>query len=472
MTTAVPERSLVGPGAGAKAGSPQESRLLSEVPQAASPGPGTGYVQEGVLHCGLPPAEDVRLVGYGKLRKLLAPAHEYFKDKAGYIESWDVLRDTGNEKRLAYPRVRPVRSGSRNNPYRRHRSRQREAARTFRRLEGLVASYGLASFPVLEFTPTMPKSMSKWLAGLGKKGREKAWGLWGRYWREDVEPLLLGDRKGAECLAARVNLHTWSSSNPLEAHVHFHGLISLLSRYKPGLDGVGPAPDLRHLKWGKVNVSDGEEGVKKSTVPISPEVLEELKVRWKARLMALARRNGQPTSELNNEKRVNIHTNFVTYRPGNDKSRARLLHKIGYGSRMPLEDYAEYVSDHPDAPMPPSWLDGYENKSRKFGWWERIGEMTAWRNPERVQEKKATRESVETGAPLLALRSRLSTLELVSSGPLAGQDLVIGMVEEHSLGTQDVSWLLEHSIPLAASSEFSSDNGRDGPAKVPVGVFR
>ena len=152
-----------------------------------------------------------------KLQHLLRPKHRYYADKWGSVASFAAYEDSDENKCLLYPKVKIT---HRENPYRKMQLRRQTTGRTARAMLALVENNRLYDFRVADIVLTYPREASEYLAKKGKRGREYAWRVEKRFWR-DMAAVGLSD-PGA---ARSVNLHPWKTENPLLPHFHFHEMI-------------------------------------------------------------------------------------------------------------------------------------------------------------------------------------------------------------------------------------------------------
>ena len=395
-------------------------------------GTDSGYVQAPPLQ-GLSPGElgmipgsalydgiSYRIVGFKKLRELLRPTHSYFEGDYAWIRDFAFYTDGHNH--FCYPRVK-TRTGK--NPYRKSQLRSKQTARTIKRLLALKDSAGLTDFSVAVVVLTFPKELSEWLSQQ-PGGREMAWRLFNRFWKEDYSTL--DDESSGQ--AAYVNLHTWKTEEPTRPHYHFHCIIPNYRLAENGNyqdEGGNSACEFRLKPWHR------QRGGRQ--VPFSDAVLVLIKGRWHGRLVALARRHGLRGSWMDSYLGIDVFVEYVSW--DSDIGKAKLMNKLGYQSRHWLEDYAEYSNSHPDCEDPPGWLEGYGNKARVFGWWGNLTSLAAGADPgprEKISPIDGEPLEYEYMADIEGLLhvsgARVGYMEFCKGQPIIGE-----------LSVEDIEWL-------------------------------
>jgi hypothetical protein len=253
-----------------------------------------------------------------------------------------------------------------------------------------------------------------------------AWRIFNRFWSDDYSSLD-GDSDGQ---AAYVNLHTWKTEEPIKPHYHFHCLIP---NYRKVVDTLmedeegNPTYRLEKKPWHKQR--GGTE------VHFGDEVLGELKKRRCKRLLKFARRHGIKCSVLEDKGVVDVYVNFVSLDGGLGK--AKVMNRINYQSRHPIEDYAVYSNKHPSCPDPPDWLLHYENRTRVFGWWRYISRLT-----EGADMSDKEKLSPLDGEPMEYMGTiSLEGLLARGQGKLGYLDIVKGKPVVGELTEADIGWL-------------------------------
>lgn len=393
-------------------------------------GPAVSQVRQGAdsAGCGKNPAEPAptnaipsdsstrttRVVGFGKLKKLLQPVHKWFADKRAWVKSFSVYQDKNVD--LAYPQVK---AEHKDNPYRRYKLSHKASSKTYKRIRSMVETRNLDDFAVASLVVTMPKFMSEYLASQGENGRAMAWRLFDGWWTEDL-PAVVGQEIE---LASHTNLHLWRTEEPIKPHYHFHILIPSYGLTKADyLDEDGnDAYELTRWNWHR------QRGGRQ--VPFSEDQMEELKTLWKARLNRFCTRHGLRFIETP----INIWVSyFDTWQ--------MLLHRLNYNGRHWSENYAEYSQDVPNCPDPPDWLVSYENRARCKGWWSNLKGIA----PEVAKEEKP---SPYTGEGMTYVDNKsLDGLLDYADGQLGAVEFVRGKPIESILQEEDISWLKEVSF--------------------------
>jgi len=138
---------------------------------------------------------------------------------------------------------------------------------------------------------------------------------------------------------------------------------------------------------------------------------------------------------FNRGRRADVFVNFVSL--DDSLGKAKLMHKINYQSRHPIEDYAVYSNAHPDCPNPPEWLLHYDNRSHVFGWWRYIKTML-----EGVDMGDKEKLSPIIGEPMEYQRKvSLDGLLAYGEGKLGYLDLEKGKLVIGDLNEDDIAWL-------------------------------
>ena len=366
-----------------------------------------------------------RVVGLGRLRKLLQPKHLYYEGAEGYIDDYAYYDDNGVH--LCYPRLksyscehpeRPLKGWHKRNPYHKHLLRQKHVAKTVKKLQAL----GVDKFAVVVLT--LPKEVSTWLSQ--QDGDEDmAWRLFKRFWNKDYSTL--DDESSGQ--AAYVNLHKWKTKCPLEPHYHFHSIIPGYRLVDEGIqdeDGNN-ALKLEEKPWHKQRGGQ--------LVPYSDEALDLLKQKWHSRLVAFARRHGLKGDWMDDYKGIDVFVEYVVW--DSDIGKAKLINKLNYQSRHWLEDYAEYSNGHLDCEYPPGWLENYSNSAHTFGWWSRMKSVVAG-----VDMNSKEKLSPISGKPMEYKGTiSLEGLLRVSGGKLGYLDFYKGKPIEGEMTEEDIKWL-------------------------------
>lgn len=437
-----------------------------------------GYVQLWTSNREL--VTSTRIVGFGKLRNLLQPKHKYFEDKWGKIQYWQRYLDEKEGFDLVFPRVK---TWDRGNPFRRYQLNRQCAARSGKAVLELADS--LSGFRVIDIETTMPKAVSRFLAGKQEKGRDMAWGINSRFWEAMVD----GDLVGVGC-ARRSNLHVWSTECPLEPQFHFHELVPNYEQVNAVVerkdlpdnpcskcgrtiwvkDSKGwfcencspafakPVPVLNKREWqrqhgGMLVPFDDKQMflVKALWLEVQIEFVRKYRIEgaWDCqhKLLKFQRRYGvkglvRLISFLGrfNKGLVDVYVSFVKL--NNSIGMAKFIHKLGYNGRHWEEDYAFYSNKNPDCDNPPEWLLHYENKARVFGWWRDIKLMVKL-SPDKEKSKLSP-----YNAGKLNYLGRYSTSELLENNnmTLVGMEMIKGSPFEWVLKKDDLEWLQQVDI--------------------------
>jgi len=385
-----------------------------------------GYVQTPPLYPYSPneslvEVKPYEIVGFWKLRELLRPKHPYFKDNEGYLRDFSFHDDGDNF--FCYPRVK-IPYGAGRNPYRKRQLRAKHTARTIKKLLAFKDSWHMDNFKVAVTVLTFPGELSEWLSKQSG-GTAMTWRLFKRFWAEDYSTL---DDDSSD-QAAYVNLHKWKTEEPVLPHFHFHVLV----------------PNYRVVEVSEVQDEDGNntyEFKRKSwhkqrggrEVPFSDGVLQELKKRWHSRLVKFATRHGIRAMVPASWEGIDVFVDYVSW--DNDVGKARLMNKLNYQSRHWIEDYATFSNKHTDCVNPPSWLEGYSNATRTFGWWRHLTSLTIG-----AKEEKQTLSPIN-GKPM-EYKSTISLdgLLMVSGGTVGTLEFFRGVPLLGQLCTGDFDWL-------------------------------
>lgn len=373
----------------------------------------------------------VRVVGFGKIKALLQPAHRVFRDKWAVIRSWRVYRDQEKQVDLLYPDIASF-SGrvARENPYHKRKLNNQSSSRTIRRLKKMVEQNKLPNFEVACLVLTMPKQVSKWLAGELAEGRRLAWRLYEGWWHDDL-PVVIKQKLD---LASYSNLHTWRTECPLEPHFHFHTLIPNYGMVEMGVEDEDGQPSYGFGEWTWARQRGGK------FVPFSDEQLETLKELWQARVERFCVKHRINWSN----GKVNVYVDFVdTNQPD---GWAKLMHKVAYQSRHWSENFAEYSNQHPDCADPEEWLTGHANRARLRGWWCLMSKIA-------VTSDTREKLSPYSGKPMTDIKvSRYDRIQSFASltryacGCLGQVEFVRGKPVETMLTQADLKFLEEAMI--------------------------
>ena len=328
--------------------------------QALRPeGEPAGYVQQGdlsdvfVVEQG--DLSDVFVVGYSKLKKLFKPAHRYFVDKRALILKWHKYRCRISGVVFAFPELGKIISHPLN-PYVLHRKASQSACKSIRKLKEVVKAYGLDRAKILDFVFTFPVELSEALVSRAD-GVKLAWKMWQGFWRESLERFLGGHRPYSEA-GCHVNLHIWSTANPLRSHFHFHCLA---------LDWVRVFHSAENQVYG-VDLARVAHFLERNE---REDRLRELKELWTKHLLRLAKKLGVKVPlSLEEEKLADVHFEYIPW-----SNMPKIVHKFQYVNRHPLEDFAIYSNEHPDCDDPPFWLGDCANRARCYGWFRRFREL-------------------------------------------------------------------------------------------------
>ncbi|MBA7569850.1 hypothetical protein ES708_11592 [subsurface metagenome] len=140
-----------------------------------------------------------------------------------------------------------------------------------------------------------------------------------------------------------------------------------------------------------------------------------------------------------NKGLVDVYVSFVKL--NYDLGRARFVNKLSYNGRHPVEDFAVYSNKNPDCPMPPEFIQHYDNKCRLHGWWRDIKKIIFLS----VKEEKV-KLSPYNASPMKYL-GRYYTSELLfdediyGAHQLVGVDVIRGSPVERLLSAEDMDWL-------------------------------
>jgi len=383
----------------------------------------------------------VRVVGFGKIKVLLQPAHRFFRDKWAVVRSWRVYRDQEKQVDLLYPDIAsPSGCMARENPYHKRKLNNQASARTIKRLKSTVERNRLTNFKVASLVLTMPKPVSKWLAGQLAEGWRLAWRLYEGWWREDLPAVI----KQVNDLASYTNLHPYRTENPLEPHFHFHTLIPNYGMVEMGIEDENGQPSYGFGEWTWARQRGGK------LVPFSDEQMEALKGLWQSRVERFCRKHGINWSS----GKVDVYVEFVD----TDQSDgwAKLMHKVAYQSRHWSENFAEYSNQHPDCADPEAWLTEHENRARLRGWWCLMSKIA-------VTSDTKEKVSPYTGKPMTNIKvsrydriSSYASLVRYAGGCLGAVEFIRGKPVETMLSQQDLKFL-EGAMEAGHAGELEPD---------------
>lgn len=483
----------VGKGQNLPAGTSQTNLFLQPSVNSPSPlldppslGVSPAYVH--IRSCNNEVLSGTRIMGYGKLRNLLQPKHKYFEDKWAEIKEWRRYLDKATSSDLLYPKVK---THHRENPYRRYQLNQQCASRAAKSLLYLIESYRLNAFRVVDLEITMPKAVSVYLAEKGKSGRDMAWGCEDRFMQALVSADLIPDG-----LARRSNLHTWSTEYPLQPHFHHHTLLT--NYHQMGIEndirdtGVKffiipeyPCSKCGGTEWAQMGIVAWQcntcfpaERVLKSErptlkrwewkrlktgglVPWNEKNLKQLKAIWLNTVINFVRQHSiggaweKQYKLMRFQRRYGVRglTRLISFMGRFDQGlidvyvsyaslntpigRAKLVNKLAYNGRHPIEDFAVFSNKHTDCDMPPDFIQHYDNKARLFGWWRDIKKLAAL-----PKEREIVKLSPYDAEPMDYL-GQYHTADLLEdmSGRLVAVDIIRGRPIERYLSDDDVYWL-------------------------------
>ena len=353
--------------------------------------PSPCYVQECDLQgtSGTNELKTTTIVDGKKLQHLLRPKHRYFENKLGSIASFSIYEDPVEGKRLLYAQAKAM---DRANPYRRMQLRRQSSGRSCKAMFQIIDSNRLDDFRIGDLTLTFASEISEYLSAKGKRGREYAWRMEVRFW-DDLEQEGLASPGRAKS----ANLHTWKTSKPTQPHYHFHLLVpNYVLADVPGiLDDDDDEVEVCKLQRQAWDTGRGGSGGMWSKTELDRVKAVWLRVQldfarkhnidvelWSKKLRSFSHRRGLrglcrlvTLTRLWNTQRGFVDVNVAFLVLNENMGRVRFLHKLNYKSRHWTEDFAKYSNADPDCEDPPSWLEGYENRARVFGWWANLKAM-------------------------------------------------------------------------------------------------
>lgn len=417
-----------------------------------------------------------RIIGFSRLKNLLQPKHPYFEDKYAEIKYWTRYLDTKNNVDMVYPRVKTY---HRENPYRKYQLNRQSSSRAAKKIFKLIEQKHIKGARVTDLTLTMPGAMSLYLADKGKAGRLAAWNMETRFWQSMKDYGLIGEGHARRC-----NLHTWSSSEPLEPHFHFHELIPNWEQSGTTENVIDmpkyPCSDCGKTLWLK-SVSGGyccatcndierepvfstrqwKRNSKYTFVPFNEKELTLVKALWLNVLMNYVRQNCIDNAWDNQSKLLRFQRRhgitglcrlisfksrfgkglvdiMVTFdKLTTDIGRAKFMHKIAYNGRHPIEDYAVYTNKHPECGNPAEFMAGYDNRAKLTGWWRDIQKIVDLSQKDEIQKL-----SPYTAEPMEYL-GRYDNSELLDcqGGRLVAVDIIRGKPVERYISNEEKGWL-------------------------------
>jgi hypothetical protein len=386
----------------------------------------------------IPTTITTRIVGLSKIKSLLQPLHKFYADKKAWVEKFLIYDDSGEEytRRLVYPKIKVE---NKLNPYRKYQLNSKSSARSFKRMKQFVEARSPAfnDFKFAGIVLTFPDFMSKYLASLGKPGRDMAWRLWDGFFEEDLKLAI----KQNVNLASHTNLHLWKTENPLLPHFHFHAVLPNYGLSNTGVQDEDGEQALEFIKWNWSRQRGGRE------VPFSDEQLENLKQLWLNRLARFCRRHG---IEFKVQK-INIYVEYL-------ETWEKLHHKFNYNGRHWSEDYAKYSNLNLECPDPPAWLLDYSNKARVKGWWCSLKSIT-------TESEEKEKVSPYTGQNMHYVDTyegmSIDTLLKYAGDTLGGVEFVKGHPFEYDLTKDDLNWL---KGVMVLSTRYPVDSFQQGRA--------
>ena len=362
---------------------------------AIAAGPAAGPAAAGSVLCSIPvalhhdfsttsngenPRDDAttvaKIVGFHKLRQLLAPVHPYFADKKAHILRFNQFKrkiDADEEQAPLF--LYPVVKGDdalahRMNPYRKYRLARSHTGRLVSEIEACYKANGLDDGRMVEIIQTVPADVSQALSKM-PNGKELMWKAYKKFW--DKLPDILGIDG---VLGTETNLHIWKTEEPVTPHFHFHSLtFNYYVKYLPEkmnkaqqIARAGEYEPEYHKWFGegilKQRVS-ADDAVQNGYFPFSSLEMDTLKQVWTDIIRKMCLKN-HIDCEYFNDCDVSLDVN-VSFFSLDDTT--RLASRLNYQRRHWIEDYALYTLKQPGCENPPAWLEGYNNRARCFGWW-------------------------------------------------------------------------------------------------------
>jgi hypothetical protein len=301
-----------------------------------------------------------RLVDWQPLVELLRPRHSFFFDKQGLIESFQRYSQEEDEPPFFYyPKCKYQ---NRLNPHRKRKLNRSHVARSLKQVLAWKEAYHLDNLKFGDHVLTFPKEISEWL-GRQPHGREIAWRCFQRWWADCL--LKLDDRSSGQACVAY--LHIWSSDKPLEPHWHFH----LLSPNCREVEVSAGAEDGEAFGFEERPYHRQRGG---GLVPFSDDQADVLKEGWFRIVLNMAHRHGMDNAPWVELGKLDVRFGYISLL--DDAGKRKLMHKLKYCGRSPIEDYARYSNKHLDCADCPEQLQRYANKARPYGFWLHLGKLT------------------------------------------------------------------------------------------------
>lgn len=281
----------------------------------------------------------------------------------------------------------------------------------------------LDDFKISDIVLTVPHELSEWL-GEQPGARGMAWRFFNRWWADCL--LKLDDQSSGQ--AALVWLHPWKSKTPNEQHWHFHGLLPNYREVKAFDDPeYGEARQLIKRLWRLNNTG--------TPVPFDDDQREAIQAGWTQYVKNFCKRHRIKCQALEEGRVLDVWIQYT--RLDDPDGISKLIHRINYNGRHPLEDYAVYSNDHPDCPDPSKLLQTYSNKARAFGYWKHLKRLGG-----EVADSEICKLSPETGKPMKYVGCpTLSELLRSSGGQLGSLDFEMGELVAADLTEADIDWL-------------------------------
>ena len=372
-----------------------------------------------------------RIVGWKTLRQLLQPAHPFFDKHLAFIKDFTAYQVTEGEKYLLYPRIcaPPGQKLSKLNPYRQHQLARSHTARITRSIFTLVDQYRLKDFSIACLVFTFPTEASEFLSR-HPHGTQLAWRLWRKMWVWYAAHFVPGG-------AASVNLHTWKTESPLDPHYHFHAIVPNYGLTHANCDDESGEPALafQQSPWHRQRGG--------AMVPLSDEDMLAVKNFWFALLAKFCKKHlvDVPTfrNSVDGTPPVDVFIDFV--RLSDPLGTAKFMHKLNYQQRRPIEDYAKWSNEHPDAPAPSEQFCRYSNHTRVFGWWKHLKSLLP------KPPAKTPKLHPITGEEMLNVGHQ-SLYALDGKGMLGFLDSVRGKPVMAALQRSELAWLRSVQLPL------------------------
>ena len=336
----------------------------------------------------------IQVAGLWRLLNLLRCPTPYYHQFDGRIVKFKVYQVQG-EKAIARAVVAyDAPGGARHNANNKHVLKARAAHNTARQLKAIVEKHGLGGLKACALDWTLPKSVTLACVKVSeetRRGFEHGWrelvlniqasqiGL-KRCERNQMYAVIGEHRHSTSTMEPLFHMETlvlnyrlvsgdpvefrmipyvegpYGKSMPMSAdHLErvkqFYrvGVVNLVRRHfnskvLPGVDLELLVDDMKHFDW---NIADGEGGT------------------------------GDLLDGADAKRKMNVHIRVIDLSEADGAGWGQLEHHLAYSAKHFCQDGVRFAKKHVELDdTPPSWLMGFENHARTYGWAMKIGALS------------------------------------------------------------------------------------------------